>query len=120
MALFTAIFEYKGGNYTSQIRARSVSTAFRVWIETVDQRGIPGIGPSKRDRAVRDLIEDRERGYRVLIPALLDGLQGVWFCGVPDSIQARGACLNIVQTVTVSSAPPNKSFKRTRQKRRAA
>jgi hypothetical protein len=109
MALFTAILEYKGGNYTRQIRAKSVSEAFLKWFKTVDQHGVPGIGPKIRERVLRELADAKESTYPFHSPCLLSGLR-MWYCSLPKPFSAVTACLNIVQTEEEQQVPLTTRF----------
>jgi hypothetical protein len=84
MSLFTAILEFDGGTYISQIRSASVRSAVSKYASGLGQnKAIPGTS-EKQSLAVT---------FRQEVPVSISGVQNVWCCS-----GRKFALLNIIQT----------------------
>ena len=91
VALFTVIFDYKGGTYISQVTARTPEKALLRWAESIDTRPIQGLG-AKGKRALLSALRDDE--YSDGKPVLLSGMRNAWCVPIP----MRASLVNIVKT----------------------
>ena len=68
--LYTIVFDWKGGTYVSQVRARSVDAAFTKWATNLDPGEVAGM--SRR-------VHERLRGEMDTSESVpLEGLKSVW------------------------------------------
>ena len=96
--LYTVVMDYRGGTYISQVRARSVAAALKVWAAALDTAAIAGLGPQRKIELIEDV-----KGSRGQEPALLDGLVNAW-CAT--ALTSGGlALMNIVATKTRNPSP---------------
>ena len=88
MALYTFIFEFDGGTYISQIKARSLKSAVKSWAKKI-AKDSPLTLPEKTCRVLTDAIAGDP-------PTPVSGLANVW-C-LTALVRGKLALLNIVQT----------------------
>jgi hypothetical protein len=72
MALYTIIFEYRGGSYTRQVKASSEAVAFQVWAKEIVPEEIMYFGHKMKATIIKDSFDP---DYS---PVLLKGLDNVW------------------------------------------
>ncbi len=88
MPLFTFIMDYRGGNYVSQVRARSHKVALRDWAMNFDYSEVKHFGKSCK-KALIDASTKEE-------PTAILGARNVW-CSVAV-LRGHLAVINIVAT----------------------
>ncbi len=104
--LYTVVIDYRGGTYISQVHARSVADALKIWAAALDTAAIGGLGPQRKVELIDDIKEQLSLGQE---PALLDGLVNAW-CA--SALTSGGlALINIVATKTHTPGPARWSRK---------
>jgi len=72
MALYTIIFEYRGGTYIEQVHASSEFSAYKSWALKLDPNNIQYFGKKSKQKIIED---SKNEDYR---PLLLSGLTNAW------------------------------------------
>ena len=80
--LYTVVMDYRSGTYISQVKARSVDTALRVWTEHLDISGVAGLG---RRRKAELIGEIKKQVSRREAPVPLDGVVNTWCASAATS-----------------------------------
>ena len=95
--LFTIEFEYRGGSYFDQIRARTPRQALHRWARRLDPKGIAHFGPSSKAELLREIARP------IVEIGPIRGLIGCWrFVGL---VRGETAYVNIVATASVAAKP---------------
>lgn len=74
MPLFTFYFDYKGGTYISQVRARSYRSAPKIWARKLDASSIPKLEEDFNNKLIKSVSE--------VPPVALNGIINTWCCGL--------------------------------------
>ncbi|WP_157275482.1 hypothetical protein [Pelomonas sp. Root1444] len=90
MSTYTIIWEYQGGTYMKQVRARTALVALLAWSRRLSAGEIPGIGEKRLARLVQAMEEDPAGLFS---PVALTGLKSAWCASTP-----YGGLVNIVKT----------------------
>ncbi|WP_299840337.1 hypothetical protein [uncultured Tenacibaculum sp.] len=95
MDLFTFIFEFRGGTYTSQLKAIDINKALLNWTEKLkkDSNQIDHLGP-------KTIIEIKDKLFNLDInekPTMLSDMKNIW-CITLNTKKGFGL-INIVKTV---------------------
>ena len=59
--LYTVVMDYRSGTYISQVKARSVETALRVWTEHLDISGVAGLGRRRKAELIGEIKKQVSR-----------------------------------------------------------
>lgn len=70
MPLYTCFFEYRGGTYISQVRARSSRLATKAWAGKLVEMKVHGLGIKSKCELAQKILRDN--------PTALDGLKNTW------------------------------------------
>jgi hypothetical protein len=104
--LYTVVMDYRGGTYVSQVAARSVAGALKIWAAALDTAAIAGLGPQRKAEMIDDIRVAHSLGLEA---ALLHGLVNAW-CAT--ALTSGGlALINIIATKTHSPSPARSSRK---------
>ena len=90
MGTYTVIWEYRGGTYIKQVTGRTVRSAFKSWSHSFSPKEVPGLGPQRLSRFIKEISED---SAGLFLPVLLEGLSNAWCTGTP-----YGGLVNIIKT----------------------
>jgi len=91
MPLFTVIFEYRGGTYIAQVKAKGPRQALTRWAKELSPKIVARLGARAKASLVRVLAE---RSDGLTGPTALAGLPNVWCAGFP----VPGGLVNLVRT----------------------
>ena len=86
--LYTMVFDWKGGTYVSQVRARSVHTAFKKWAKGLNANEVPGLGRAGHGQLCREM--------EAIESVSIEGLRNVW-CRT-CALRGELALINAIQT----------------------
>ena len=92
VAVYTFIMDYDGGTYVSQVKASSPIGAARKWAQSLDTRGIEGIGEASKLQMINELNSEFEE------PVALEGMSNIWF--ISFLLRGKLAMVNFVKTNT--------------------
>ncbi len=92
MALYTILFEYRGGTYVDQVRARSPYEALQKWAPRLDYSKVDFMGKA-RHKSLCYAVADP-----VVTPVQQVVVQNVWRWA--DLIKGELAMVHIVKTET--------------------
>lgn len=94
-SLFTYIFEFRGGTYTSQLQSSDLQSSIQDWFKKLQQkyREIEHLEPKTVEEIQNELIGEE--------PIPLEGLVNTWSLGI-DTIKGFGL-VTIVKTEGVES-----------------
>jgi len=90
MSVYTILWDYQGGTYIKQVRARTPFKALIAWSRLLSPGEIPGLGERRLARLVQELEMD---AYDLYQPVELTGMTNAWCTGAPP-----GGIVNIVKT----------------------
>lgn len=90
MNTYTFIWDYQGGTYIKQVRAKTPYKALIAWAHMLRPGEIPGLGARRLAHLVREIVMDAHDLYE---PVELAGMTNAWCTGAPP-----GGIVNIVKT----------------------
>jgi hypothetical protein len=92
MAIYTIIFDYRGGTYIRQVTAESEQSAFIAWSNVLKAGVVQGLGPKRLARLVKEVAENFAD---LNSPVPLTGLTNVWCASLSRSVSGL---VHIVKT----------------------
>ncbi|RTQ52208.1 hypothetical protein EJV47_04050 [Hymenobacter gummosus] len=100
MPLYTALLDYRGGNYVAQVSAPDAHLALQQWAAQLDYQLIPGLDSASWQQLQKRLAEEA--------PVSLDGVLNVYCQTV--TVQGQLALIHLVETVATVTRPAPPPF----------